>query len=242
MDYQKTTQGSIIVEFITHSLFFGVLISLITYAVGAFIQKKTRITIFNPLLISIGATIGFLLLTHISFQTYYASARYMSYLLTPATICLAVSLYERLELLKDNWRAITFGIGAGVLTSLSTIFCLSMLFHLKHADYVTLLPKSITTAIGMGVSEELGGYVTLTVMSIIITGLVGNILAERIFKIAKISHPIARGVALGTSAHAVGTAKALELGETEGAMSGLSIAVAGLLTIIGASVFAPLLH
>lgn len=227
---------------ITHSLFFGVLISLGTYGIGTLIQRKTHSAILNPLLISIGATIGILLLGHVSYHTYYASARYLGYLLTPATICLAVVLYEQLELLKNNWKAILCGIGAGVLTGLCSILALSLLFHLNHADYVTLLPKSITTAIGMGVSAELGGYVALTVLAIILTGLVGSMFAEPILKLTKITHPIARGVALGTSAHAVGTAKALELGETEGAMSGLSIAVAGLLTIIGASVFAPLLH
>lgn len=225
-------------EIITHSLFFGVLVSLLAYGMGVLIQRKVRIAILNPLLISVAVTILVLLAGRITYKTYYAGAQYLSYLLTPATICLAVSLFEQLELLKKNWKAIFAGIGAGVLTSLTCVSLFAIAFHLSHADYVTLLPKSITTAIGMGVSQELGGYVTLTVMAIIITGIFGNMFAEHICKLSKISHPIARGIALGTSAHAVGTAKALEMGETEGAMSGLSIAVAGLLTIIGATVFA----
>ena len=130
------------------------------------------------------------------------------------------------------------GIISGVLTSLITILVLAMFFGLTHEEYVTLLPKSITTAIGMGVSEELGGYVTITVAVIIITGVIGNILAEFICKIFRIEEPIAKGIAIGSAAHAIGTAKAMEIGEVEGAMSSLSIAVAGILTVVGASVFA----
>ena len=129
------------------------------------------------------------------------------------------------------------GIGAGVLTSVVTVFVLAKLLGLNHQEYVTLLPKSITTAIGMGVSEELGGIVTITVAVIIITGVLGNMIAEAVCRIARINEPIAKGLALGTSAHAIGTAKAMEMGEVEGAMSSLAIAVAGLLTVVGASVF-----
>ena len=126
----------------------------------------------------------------------------------------------------------------GVQTCALPILILAKLFSLSHEQYVTLLPKSITTAIGMGVSEELGGIVTITVAVIIITGVLGNMIAETVIKLAHIEEPIAKGLALGTSAHAIGTAKAMELGEIEGAMSSLAIAVAGLLTVVGASVFA----
>lgn len=161
--------------------------------------------------------------------------------MTPATVCLAIPLYEQLELLKKNWAAVAAGIVSGVLTSLATVFVLALLFGLNHQEYVTLLPKSITTAIGMGVSEELGGYVTITVAVIVITGVLGNILGELVCRIFGIKEPIAKGLALGTSAHAIGTAKAMELGEIEGAMSSLSIAVAGVITVVGASIFANLL-
>ena len=129
------------------------------------------------------------------------------------------------------------GIVSGVLASLVSVLALAWLFGLSHEEYVTLLPKSITTAIGMGVSEELGGIVTITVAVIIITGVLGNMIAEAVCRIARINEPIAKGLALGTSAHAIGTAKAMEMGEVEGAMSSLAIAVAGLLTVVGASVF-----
>ena len=127
---------------------------------------------------------------------------------------------------------------SGVLTSLLTVFVLSKLMSLSHKEYVTMLPKSITTAIGIGVSEELGGYVTITVAVIIVTGVLGNILAEFLCKIFRITEPIAKGLAIGSASHAIGTAKAMEMGEIEGAMSSLSIAVAGIITVVGASIFA----
>lgn len=225
-------------EFFANAAFAGVSVSLISYMIGVYLKKKLNVGLFNPLLISIAVTIIFLLLAHIDYDAYNEGARYLSWLLTPATVCLAIPLYEEFELLKSNVRAVMCGIISGVLTSLITILVLALFFGLTHEEYVTLLPKSITTAIGMGVSEELGGYVTITVAVIIITGVIGNILAEFICKIFRIEEPIAKGIAIGSAAHAIGTAKAMEIGEVEGAMSSLSIAVAGILTVVGASVFA----
>ena len=223
---------------ITNSVFFGVMVSILAYELGMLLKKKFKLAIFNPLLISIAVVIVILAVFHIDYQSYANGADLLSYLLTPATVCLAVPLYEQLELLKNNVKAIMAGLISGVLTSLISILALAAVFGFSHEEYVTLLPKSITTAIGMGVSEELGGIVTITVAVIIITGVLGNMIAEVVYKIAKIEEPIARGLGLGTSAHAIGTAKAMELGPVEGAMSSLAIAVAGLLTVVGASVFA----
>lgn len=225
-------------EFFANAAFAGVSVSLISYMIGVYLKKKLNVGLFNPLLISIAVTIIFLVLAHIDYDAYNEGAKYLSWLLTPATVCLAIPLYEEFELLKSNVRAVMCGIVSGVLTSLITILVLAMFFGLTHEEYVTLLPKSITTAIGMGVSEELGGYVTITVAVIIITGVIGNILAEFICKLFRIEEPIAKGIAIGSASHAIGTAKAMEIGEVEGAMSSLSIAVAGILTVIGASVFA----
>ena len=225
-------------EFFANAAFAGVSVSLISYMIGVYLKKKLNVGLFNPLLISIAVTIIFLVLAHIDYNAYNEGARYLSWLLTPATVCLAIPLYEEFELLKSNVRAVMCGIISGVLTSLITILVLALFFGLTHEEYVTLLPKSITTAIGMGVTEELGGYVTITVAVIIITGVIGNILAEFICKIFRIEEPIAKGIAIGSAAHAIGTAKAMEIGEVEGAMSSLSIAVAGILTVVGASVFA----
>lgn len=228
-------------ELLTTSVFMGVALSLIAYELGLLAKKYFKISIFNPLLISIILVIAFLCVTGIDYDTYNEGARYISYLLTPATVCLAVPLYEQMELLKKHFLAIIAGILSGTITSLSCVLIGTVIFKLNHELFVTLLPKSITTAIGMGVSEELGGLVTITVAVIIITGVLGNIFAEGILKLLHINEPVAKGIAIGTSAHAVGTAKAMELGDIEGAMSSLSIAVAGLLTVIVAPVFAGLL-
>lgn len=224
-------------EFLKNSAFFGVLISVLSYGIGMLLKKKWKLAIFNPLLISIALTIAALSCLHINYDTYNEGAKYLSYLLTPATVCLAIPLYEQLELLKHNWKAIVLGILSGVLASLGSILGMAVLFGMSHEEYVTFLPKSITTAIGMGVSEKLGGFVPISVAAIIITGVLGNIFAELIFRIFRIREPIAKGIALGTASHAIGTAKAMELGEVEGAMSSLSIVVAGLVTVGGASVF-----
>ena len=225
-------------EVFSGSLFFGVLISLLTYELGVYLKKRFDFALFNPLVVSMVLIIGFLYIFQIDYETYNEGAKYLSYLLTPATVCLAVPLYEQTELLKKYTKAVIGGITAGVLTGLLTIFVCALLFGLTHEEYVTLLPKSITTAIGMGVSEELGGMVTITMAAIIITGIGGNMMAEMVCRIFRIEESIAKGVALGTSAHAIGTAKAMEMGQIEGAMSSLSIAVAGLITVLGASVFA----
>lgn len=225
-------------EILCNSAYFGVTVSLIGYGAGIMLKKKFKYAFLNPLLISIIFVIGVLMLCGVDYESYENSAQYLSYLLTPATVCLAVPLYQQMTLLKKNLAAVACGILAGVLASLGSVLLLAFLFGLEHDVYVTLLPKSITTAIGMGVSEELGGLVTITVAVIIVTGVIGNVIGEAVCKLFRIYEPIAKGLALGTSAHAIGTAKALEMGEVEGAMSSLAIAVAGLLTVIGASVFA----
>ena len=224
-------------EFLCDSVFFGVAISILAYELGVFLKKKLKLAVFNPLLISIVAVIVFLVAFHIPYESYNEGAKYLSYLLTPATVCLAIPLYEQFELLKQNVAAIFAGLISGVLTSVICVLVLSLLFHFDHAQYVTLLPKSITTAIGMGISEELGGYVTITVAVIIITGIIGNMFGDVICRLCGIRHPIATGLAIGTATHAMGTAKAMEIGEIEGAMSSLSIAVAGLITVVGSTIF-----
>ena len=225
-------------ELIENSVFIGVMISLASYGLGMWLRKKTGLSFMNPLLISIILVIAFLLLTGVSYQTYAEGANAISFLLTPATICLAVPLYKQFNLLKKNWKAVVAGVVSGVVSSLVCILLLALLFKFDHQTYVTFLPKSITTAIGMGVTEELGGYVSLAVVVIVITGVIGNVIAEWVLKLFKIEEPIAKGIAIGSSSHAVGTAKAMEIGQIEGAMSSLAIVVCGLLTVVGASIFA----
>lgn len=213
-------------------LYFGLFISVFAYIIGMWLKKKLGWGILNPLMIAVILVIAFLVGTGIPYSEYNEGASYISYFLTPATVCLAIPLYKQLELLKKNFAAVILGITSGVLASAVSIFVMSMLFKLDHVYYVSLLPKSITTAIGMGVSEEAGGIVTITIVSIILTGIFGNIIGEAWFKLVGIKEPIAKGLALGTASHAIGTAKALELGEVEGAMSSLSVAVAGLMTVV----------
>ena len=227
-------------EVVRNSATIGVVISLLAYEIGLFLKNKTKKAMFNPLLISIILVMIFLLVFGVDYENYNSSAKYLSYLLTPATVSLAIPLYQQLEQLKKNFGAIMLGILSGVLTSLITILLMSMMFGLSHEEYVTLLPKSITTAIGMGVSEELGGYVTISVAVIIITGILGNMIGEAVCKWVRIKSPVAKGLALGTSSHAIGTARAMEMGEIEGAMSSLAIVVSGLCTVVAASVFAML--
>ena len=219
-------------SFAAQSLYFGVVVSLLTYWLGMWLKKKLGWAVLNPILVSVAVVIFLLKVLKVDYEVYNEGAKYISYLLTPATVCLAIPLYKQLELLKKNLTAVAAAILAGVASSAVSIFALCLLFRMEHVYYVTLLPKSITTAIGMGVSEEAGGIVTITVVCIIVTGILGNMIGQTVFKLIRLESPIAKGLALGTSAHAVGTAKALELGEIEGAMSSLSVAVAGLLTVL----------
>ncbi len=225
-------------EFFQSSMFAGVALSLISYLIGMLLKKKFKLGVFNPLLIAIVVSIIVLLIGKVDYKVYNQGAKYLSWLLTPATVCLAIPLYEQWSLLKKNFKAVLLGLVAGVVTSLGTVYVLSLIMGLSHKDYVTLLPKSITTAIGMGVSEELGGYVTITVAVIVVTGVLGNMAGALVCKIFRITEPISKGLAFGSASHAIGTAKAIEIGEVEGAMSSLAIAVSGILTVVLASVFA----
>ena len=223
------------------SLYAGAALSLAAYMLGFALKRRFRLGIFNPLLISIAISIAVLLLGKIDYEVYNDSAKYLGYLLTPATVCLAIPLYEQWELLKKNYKAVLLGLLAGAVTSLSTVFVLSLVCGLSHEEYVTFLPKSVTTAIGMGISEELGGYVTITVAVIILTGVFGNVAGEMICRILRIKDPVSKGLAFGAASHAIGTSKAIELGDVEGAMSGLAIAVSGIITVVLAPLFAGLM-
>ena len=227
-------------DIVALSATFGVVISIIGYGLGVLIRNKTGIGIFNPLLISIIFVMVILSVFHIDYRDYNSSAKYLSYLLTPATVSLAVPLYLHIDRLRRNWVGIAVGLISGSITSMGSVLVMSVLFGLSHKQYVTLLPKSITTAIGMGISDELGGLVTISVAVIIITGILGNVLAVTICRLFRITDPVAKGLAIGAAAHAIGTSKAMEMGDIEGAMASLAIVVNGLITVIGASFFAML--
>lgn len=224
-------------DVLNNTVYWGVFVSLGTYYLGKILQEKTHMILFNPLLFSTVFTILFLLIFQIDYDVYYENADCLYYILTPATVCLAIPLYEQLHRLKKNIMAIFIGILSGVFACLTSILLFALLFQWTHSMYVTVLPKSITAAMAMGVSEELGGIHSLTVPIVIMTGITGNIIAEKVCKVFRITEPIAKGVAIGTASHAMGTAKAMEMGEIEGAMSSLSIAVSGTLTVVMAAIF-----
>lgn len=225
-------------ELFSSAVFSGAALTMAAYFAGVWIKNKTGNQFFNPILIAIVTIIAFLVVTDMDYDTYNYSAQYISWFLTPATVSLAIPLYRQLNRLKTNAKAILLGILSGVIASGVGILLLAVVFNLSHTEYVTLLPKSITSAIGMGVADELGGLSAITVPVIIITGIFGNITAEMVLKFAKVTDPVAKGLAIGTASHGTGTAKAIEMGEVEGAMSGLSIAVAGLMTVAAAQIFA----
>ncbi len=223
------------------TLYFGLVLSLLSYWVAVQIRKLLPYPIFNPLLISAIISIAVLVCFDIDFKTYNQGAQFITVLLTPATVCLAIPLYKQARLLQKHFDAICISLLSGVIAGIVAIFVMCLVMKVDPVIYHSLLPKSITTAIAIGVSNKIGGNSTITVGVVIVTGILGAVIAKSICKLFKINHPIAVGLALGNSAHAIGTSKALEFGEIEGAMSSLSIVIAGLLTVIIAPIVAVLL-
>lgn len=215
-----------------NSLYFGLALSLFMYFTVDYLKKWIKTSLFNPLLISSLLIILILSLLKIEYSEYNQSAQWLHFMLTPATIVLAVPLYQQFKLLEKHALVIFLGVLSGVIASLISVYLLSILFGLDQTMMITLLPKSITAAIAIGVAEEYQGIVTITVAAVIITGITGNVIAEPVCKFFRIKNPIAKGIAIGTSSHVVGTSKAMEMGEVEGAMSSLAIVVAGLTTVI----------
>ncbi len=227
-------------EFLSSVTVWGVFLTIGAFALGTWINRKTGMVWCNPLLLGSLFVILLLSLLKMPYPEYKASASPLSYLLLPATVSLAIPLYEKWELLKTNLTAILAGILAGVLTSLCSIIALALLLKLDAAQTATLLPKSVTTAIGMDVAEALGGIPSLAGAVIILTGITGNLTAQWLCKALKITDPIAKGIAIGSASHAIGTAKALEMGQVEGAMSSLAVVLAGVITAFLTPVFASL--
>ena len=220
---------------------FGLLLCLGTYQLARFINQKTGKEICNPLLFSTVCCCLILLATGTDYDVFYANgARMLDFLLTPATICLAIPLYRQFELLKKHIAAVAAGCAAGVIAHMAGCVLMLYLFRMEPAEYITLLPKSITTAIGKGLSEELGGYPAITMATIMITGMFGAVAAPALLKLFRVKDPLCQGLAIGTASHAAGTSRAVELGEIQGAASSLAIVVTGLLTVIAAPIFAQL--
>lgn len=217
---------------LVNNVLFGLVISLDAFEVGIFINRYTRIPILNPLLIAIIVIICFLSTFNIDFETYNKGGQFINMFLGPSTVVLAVPLYKQLDLLKKNAKAILTGIFIGSIVGIFSIIAISHFIGLDASVIKSLVPKSVTTPIGISVSSQLGGIVPITVLAIIFTGIIGAVFGPTVCKILRIKDKIAVGVSMGTAAHAVGTSKALELGEVEGAMSSLSIGIAGIMTVV----------
>lgn len=232
--------SEILSEFV-QSPVFGIGISLLTFYAGGLVYKRTGSPLMNPLVLSMLMIIALLLSFHISFDDYNRGGQFISFFLGPATVILAVPLYRKISLLKENVFPIIAGISVGSAAGIISIIVMCKMFGLDELVSISMIPKSVTTPIGIEISNQLGGLSSITVAAIVFTGIAGVLLGPMVCKLFRIDNEVAVGVAIGTSSHALGTTKAVELGETEGAMSGLAIGIAGLVTVFLAPLLAKLL-
>ena len=211
---------------------FPLVLTLWTYQLGVFLQKKVKSPICNPILVAVILVLGFMAVTELDNETYQSGMTYLSWLMTPATICLAIPMYEQVQALKKNLKAILVGVAAGALSCLTVLLIACLVLHFDRNLTISLLPKGITAAIGVSLTELFGGTPSITTLGISVTGIGGNMFGVAFCKLFKITDPIAQGVAFGTGSHVIGTAKANELSPLTGAVSSLSLVVAGLLTAL----------
>ena len=227
-------------EFLLESQFFGLFLSLAFFQLARWLNRKAGREVISPLLFATLLCIAVLLVFDIDFEVYNRGAQYLDVLLTPATICLAIPLYRQYELLRRNAVAVLAGSVAGVAAHMAGCLLRLAVFRMEAAEFITLLPKSITTAIGKSLSAELGGYPAITMAAIMITGLFGAAIAPALLRLFRVRDPLAQGLAIGTASHAAGTSTAVQMGEVQGAASSLAIVVTGLLTVIAAPLLAGL--
>lgn len=219
-------------EILIDSVYFGVAISIFAYWVGCWCKEKWNNPVLNPLLIAMMIVIAVLVIFHIDYETYDYGAKYITYFLTPATICLAVPLYRQVQALKNNIAAVIIGISCGCITHAAMVVGIAMLFKVDRALLLSFLSKSVTTPIALGICNEIQGISAITVIGVVMAGITGAVLGPTILKCVKVTEPVAQGLAIGTASHAVGTSKAIELGEIQAAMSSLAIVVTGILTVV----------
>lgn len=219
-------------EVLESSVFFGVALSILAYYIGEKIHEKWKLPVLNPLLIATVIVIGVLLAGRIDYETYDQGARYITFLLTPATICLAVPLYRQIEVLKKNVAAVLISILSGCIAHALILLGVAAVFHVDRRLLLSFLPKSVTTPIAIGICGEIGGIQSVTVAGVVAAGILGSIIGPAVFQAFRVTEPVAQGLGLGTPSHAIGTSKALEMGEIQGAMSSLAIVVTGILTVV----------
>jgi putative effector of murein hydrolase len=219
-------------DVIVQSAYFGVILSIIGYFIGDVINKKLKSSLANPLLIAAFFIAAVLTVFRIDTAIYQNSAELIHYMLAPVTVCLAVPMYERLSVLRQNLKSILVSVFVGTVSSIATVIVFTLIINLTYPETISLMTKSVTAPIGLGITEQYGGMAALTATIIGLTGICGNVIGVKLLKMCHINHPIAIGLAFGTASHVVGTTKALELGEVQGAMSSLSIIVAGFMTVL----------
>lgn len=211
---------------------FGITLTLAAYLFGLWIVQKTKISVLPPVLTATALVIAVLLIFKIDYAVYGSGAAFVQVLLVPATVCLAIPIYHKRELLKKNWLPLVVGCAVGGAVCVGSVWLLCRAFGLDDTLTLSLLPKSITTPFGIAISEGIGGIPSITVMCIIITGIFGAVAAPLLIRLFRVKDPAAIGIAIGTSSHVLGTTKALQLGEEEGAMSGLAISITGIVTVL----------
>lgn len=217
---------------IFYSPYFGISLTIFSFFMGQKIQKKTRLMICNPLIIAVVIIIGVLLIFKIPYEAYQQGGAVINMFLAPATACLAVSIYNKMEILKENWLPILVGCTCGSLASMMSVYLMCKLFHLDDAVTAAMIPKSVTTPIAVSIAESLGGVSSITVVVVIFTGVLGSIFAPVLIKIFAVTDSMTAGISIGACSHAIGTSKAIQIGETEGAMSGLAVGICGIITVI----------
>lgn len=211
---------------------FGITLCIITFALGVFLNKKLRTPLANPLLIAIAFTIIILKVFRIPLEYFNVGGDFVSMFLGPATAALALSIYRQLDVLKKNFLPVVLGCLAGAVTSMGSIFLMCKLFRLDEKLTISMLPKSVTTPIAMEISRQAGGIVPVTVAAVVVTGILGAVISPLMVKLFRVKDPVAAGVGIGSCSHAIGTSKAIELGEIQGAVSGISLSISGIITVI----------
>lgn len=211
---------------------FGIVLCIFTYKAALYVNQKLKTPLANPLVIAISFIIIILKVFNISLADFQQGGDIISMFLAPATVALALSIYRQIKVLKKYFLPIIVGCFVGCITSMSSVYFLCKLFKLDEKIISSMLSKSVTTPIAIEITNQLGGIAPITVAAVIVTGIIGAVLAPTLIKFFHIDNSIAAGVAIGASSHAVGTSKAIEIGEIEGAMSGVSIVVSGIITVI----------
>lgn len=228
-------------DLFAQNVFFGMALTMIAYMLAFQLKQKVDFVLFNPLLIAALFIIAFLLIFHIDYETYHNGAQFISYFMTPATVCLAVPLYKQFEVLKKNLAAILSAVLCGCIAHAAVIIGMVALLKLDVSVTLSLLSKSVTTPIALGVCGEIGGVEGITLMGLMLAGIMGAVAGPALLKLFHIKEPVAQGLAIGSASHAVGTSRMIEIGEVQAAMSSLSIGVTGLMTVVIAPIVAGML-